>query len=229
MLVALAILLITSCAEATEPTNQPGAIQDESTPVPAATETNSDSESPVDSVEPTLVPAATLAPIEAQSTLSPNEPTPAAIRSAPATITPLPGRSDSAVEGAEAATPVPTPNVERPTPTSTPVVAVPDALKTPVPTATAVPTATNTPPTTTPIPAPTPRPTPGPISRSTNFVPLDEPAYVSRENASSNITNASYVLGVANNGEARAYPLDMMWYHHIANDTVGGEPWLVTY
>ena len=43
------------------------------------------------------------------------------------------------------------------------------------------------------------------------------------------ITDASYVLGIANNGEARAYPLDMMWYHHIANDTVGGEPWLVTY
>lgn len=41
------------------------------------------------------------------------------------------------------------------------------------------------------------------------------------------ITDASYVLGIANNGEARAYPLDMMWYHHIANDTVGGEPWLV--
>jgi hypothetical protein len=76
---------------------------------------------------------------------------------------------------------------------------------------------------------PTPRPTPGPISRSTQFVPLDEPAYVTRENSSPNITNDSYVLGVANNGEARAYPLDMMWYHHIANDTVGGEPWLVTY
>ncbi len=78
-------------------------------------------------------------------------------------------------------------------------------------------------------PDPTPRPTPGPISRQTGFVPLDEPKYVSRDQASASITNASYVLGVISNGESRAYPLDMMWYHHIANDTVGGEPWLITY
>ncbi|MCH8116313.1 MAG: DUF3179 domain-containing protein [Chloroflexi bacterium] len=78
-------------------------------------------------------------------------------------------------------------------------------------------------------PEPTPRPTPGPITRQTQFVPLDEPKYVSRDQASANITNASYVLGVVSNGESRAYPLDMMWYHHIANDTVGGEPWLITY
>lgn len=95
--------------------------------------------------------------------------------------------------------------------------------------------AANTPTATTPIPeanvpvAPTPRPTPGPISRQTRFVPLDEPKYVTRDQASANITNASYVLGISSNDEARAYPLDMMWFHHIANDTVGGEPWLVTY
>jgi hypothetical protein len=52
---------------------------------------------------------------------------------------------------------------------------------------------------------------------------------VSRDQASANITNDSWVLGVRSNGEARAYPLDMMWCHHIANDTVGGVPWLVTY
>lgn len=52
---------------------------------------------------------------------------------------------------------------------------------------------------------------------------------MSRDQASANITNDSWVLGVRSKGEARAYPLDMMWYHHIANDTVGGVPWLVTY
>ena len=67
------------------------------------------------------------------------------------------------------------------------------------------------------------------MSRQTNFVPLDEPKYVTRDQASANITGDSYVLGVTSNGESRAYPLDMMWYHHIANDTVGGMPWLITY
>ena len=39
----------------------------------------------------------------------------------------------------------------------------------------------------------------------------------------------SYVLGLDWNGERRAYPLDMMWYHHIVNDVIGGDPVLVTY
>jgi len=52
---------------------------------------------------------------------------------------------------------------------------------------------------------------------------------VTRDQASANITGDSYVLGVVSNGESRAYPLDMMWHHHIANDTVGGLPWLITY
>jgi len=109
-----------------------------------------------------------------------------------------------------------------PTPThQAPTAAVPE----PTLTVTPVPPT----PTSTPAPSPTPRPKPGNISRSTNFVPLDEPNYVSREQAHSNITADSYVLGVLSNGDARAYPLDMMWYHHIANDTIGGVPWLVTY
>ncbi len=109
-----------------------------------------------------------------------------------------------------------------PTPThQAPTAAVPE----PTLTVTPVPPT----PTSTPAPSPTPRPKPGDISRSTNFVPLDEPNYVSREQAHSNITADSYVLGVLSNGDARAYPLDMMWYHHIANDTIGGVPWLVTY
>lgn len=38
------------------------------------------------------------------------------------------------------------------------------------------------------------------------------------------------VMGlVASNGETRAFPVRQMAYHHIANLTVGGEPYLVTY
>ena len=37
------------------------------------------------------------------------------------------------------------------------------------------------------------------------------------------------VLGVEVNGAARAYPLPLMWWHEIVNDTLGGENVLVTY
>jgi hypothetical protein len=149
--------------------------------------------------QPSSVPVPTLAPIKAQPT--------------PANESRTQAVSSTAIPTTTAAPVVPNPTTT--TPDNTPV-------PTPAP-------VTAPPPQPTVTLNPTPRPTPGPISRSTQFVPLDEPAYVTRENSSPNITNDSYVLGVANNGEARAYPLDMMWYHHIANDTVGGEPWLVTY
>lgn len=37
------------------------------------------------------------------------------------------------------------------------------------------------------------------------------------------------VVGVALNGEARAYPVQFIGYHHQVRDTVGGEPVLVTF
>lgn len=37
------------------------------------------------------------------------------------------------------------------------------------------------------------------------------------------------VLGVVINGEARAYPLPIMWWHEIVNDRLRGEPVVVTY
>ena len=37
------------------------------------------------------------------------------------------------------------------------------------------------------------------------------------------------VVGVARNGEARAYPLQFIGYHHQVKDSVGGAPILVTY
>jgi hypothetical protein len=37
------------------------------------------------------------------------------------------------------------------------------------------------------------------------------------------------VIGVEQNDEARAYPLSQMVYHYVANDTIGGEPYLLTY
>jgi hypothetical protein len=37
------------------------------------------------------------------------------------------------------------------------------------------------------------------------------------------------VMGVAHGGEARAYPLDILVWHELVNDTVGGRPILVSY
>ncbi len=37
------------------------------------------------------------------------------------------------------------------------------------------------------------------------------------------------VLGVVENGEARAYPLQLIGYHHQVRDTIGGKPVMVTY
>jgi hypothetical protein len=37
------------------------------------------------------------------------------------------------------------------------------------------------------------------------------------------------VIGVAINGEAKAYPIELIGYHHQVKDTVGGKPVMVTY
>lgn len=37
------------------------------------------------------------------------------------------------------------------------------------------------------------------------------------------------VLGVNRNGESKAYPIEIIGYHHQVRDTVGGEPIMVTY
>ena len=37
------------------------------------------------------------------------------------------------------------------------------------------------------------------------------------------------VIGVVVNGAARAYPFPVMWQHEVVNDTLGGQPVLVSY
>ncbi len=60
------------------------------------------------------------------------------------------------------------------------------------------------------------------------FVVLDDPSVIAAIDATW-INGDDIVMGIEWNGEARAYPINQMAYHHIANDTVGGEPLLVTY
>jgi hypothetical protein len=47
--------------------------------------------------------------------------------------------------------------------------------------------------------------------------------------AENKVDSSRLVIGVVNNGEAKAYPIRFMGYHHQVQDTVGGMPVLVTY
>ena len=64
--------------------------------------------------------------------------------------------------------------------------------------------------------------------RRSPFVPLDNPEFVTSEQASY-LLDDELVLGLYARGEARAYPIRMVFYHHVVNDVVGGHPILVTY
>ena len=62
-----------------------------------------------------------------------------------------------------------------------------------------------------------------------NFVPMDNPTMVAAEDVTW-MNDDTVVMGIAHSsGEAQAYPVGQMAYHHIANTTIGGEPFLVTY
>jgi hypothetical protein len=47
--------------------------------------------------------------------------------------------------------------------------------------------------------------------------------------AANNIAADKQVLGVEINGETKAYPIQLIGYHHQVRDTVGGKPVMVTY
>ena len=43
------------------------------------------------------------------------------------------------------------------------------------------------------------------------------------------VDSSGLVIGVFNNGEAKAYPIRFIGYHHQVRDTIGGKPVIVTY
>ena len=96
------------------------------------------------------------------------------------------------------------------------------------------PTFTPTPIATSSIVAQTPTaPNPPPdidasYNRRSPFVPLDDPVFISIEDATY-LGDDELVLGVEWGNEARAYPVQMLTYHHIVNDHIGGRPFLITY
>jgi hypothetical protein len=58
---------------------------------------------------------------------------------------------------------------------------------------------------------------------------IDEPQFVSQDDAAAWLGDNEPVIALEINGEARAYPLQILTWHEIANDTVGGVPVAVTF
>ena len=78
-------------------------------------------------------------------------------------------------------------------------------------------------------------PTPGPVQAGASqrsgghrFLPLDDPRIVLPVEATW-LHDDTLILGAVQNGDARAYPVFMMTFHHVANDVLGGEPYLVSF
>ena len=58
---------------------------------------------------------------------------------------------------------------------------------------------------------------------------IDEPAFESVAEADEWLVGLEAVQVVNLNGDARAYPVQVMVWHELVNDTVGGEPVVVTF
>jgi hypothetical protein len=61
------------------------------------------------------------------------------------------------------------------------------------------------------------------------FNPLKNPAYASAAEAAAFVDPADMVIAVELRGDAVAYPIRQMGYHHVVNDQVGGVPIVSTY
>lgn len=59
--------------------------------------------------------------------------------------------------------------------------------------------------------------------------PIDEPKHVSTVQADSFLDDREPVIAVETGGQARAYPVQILVWHEIANDELGGEPIAVTF
>ena len=60
------------------------------------------------------------------------------------------------------------------------------------------------------------------------FNPLPNPAYAKAAEANF-VNDDDRLLAVTINGESVAYPIRLMGYHHVVEDTVGGTPIVATY
>ena len=74
-----------------------------------------------------------------------------------------------------------------------------------------------------------------PLSEIVSSVPRDtipafsDPAFLSADQVRGLLKDSDRVLGVSSNGEAKAYPVRILNWHELVNDTVGGRPLLVSW
>jgi len=61
------------------------------------------------------------------------------------------------------------------------------------------------------------------------FNPLGAAGYARADEAAAFVGDADMVLTVERGGERAAYPVRLMAYHHLVEDTVGGVPLIATY
>lgn len=61
-----------------------------------------------------------------------------------------------------------------------------------------------------------------------SFNPLPNPEFVAADRASF-VADPDMVMAVAISGEAVAYPIRQLAYHHLVHDEVGGVPIVATY
>ncbi len=59
--------------------------------------------------------------------------------------------------------------------------------------------------------------------------PIDEPLFWERDKAELTFFEHEPVIAVRENGQAKAYPLSILTFHEIVNDSIGGTPISVTY
>jgi flagellar basal body-associated protein FliL len=60
------------------------------------------------------------------------------------------------------------------------------------------------------------------------FNPVANATYA-KASAAQFVSDGDIVMSVENNGEAAAYPIRLLAYHHLVQDTVGGTPIVATY
>ncbi len=61
-----------------------------------------------------------------------------------------------------------------------------------------------------------------------NFPALDDPVMVTALEADW-MRPDDIVMGISRDGESRAFPVDLIAFHHVANTRLAGEPFVVTY
>lgn len=59
--------------------------------------------------------------------------------------------------------------------------------------------------------------------------PIDSPKFISSDEADEYVEDGEPVAVVEVNGDVRAYPLQIMTWHEIVNDEIGGEPVAITF